>query len=264
MLQDPLLFPLVSQTLAVSETHVELTSICVARVGHSSRPRHATRQASEQGRCKSHMTLAFVYHIIFQSSAFHLSLRHRAASQRGRPVCLVMEGVERDIGWWNSVICAFLTEMAYNMQCCALALLCMRTERGRWIQVELGVDVHCCFHLVSYWVKFHLQCWRHLHQIMCLFLVIPVMQFLLSSTNLCRCAVMCCHLKNLFNKRLYQIIIIYVHIIKKLDRLSNKMKIKNKGSKFSLKHFLEKKEKLRNIGNILIKVVYNKEVQYQM
>ncbi len=94
MLQDPL----VSQTLAVRETHVELTSICVARVGHSSRPRHATRQASEQGGCKSHMTLAFVYHIIFQSSAFDLSLRHRAASQCGRPARLVIESIERDIG----------------------------------------------------------------------------------------------------------------------------------------------------------------------
>lgn len=38
------------------------------------------------------MTLAFVYHIIFQSSAFHLSLRHRAASQHGRPAPLVIEG----------------------------------------------------------------------------------------------------------------------------------------------------------------------------
>lgn len=203
MLQDPLAFPS-RQTLAVSKTHVELTSICVAGVSHSSRPRHAKRQASEQGGCKSHMTLAFVYHIIFQSSAFHLSLRHRAASQHGRPVRLVMEGVERDTGWWNTVICAFLTEMAYNMQCCALALLGMRTERGRWIQVELGVDVHCCFHFVSYWVKFHLQCWRHLHQIFFSLFLLCSDFWVLS----------CAFFKGYTRLLLFD----YVHIIKKLDR----------------------------------------------
>ncbi len=119
------------------------------------------------------------------------------------------------------------------------------------------MDVHCCFHFVSYWLSFISSAEDTYIRLFCaLFLVIPVMQFLLSSTNLCRWTVMCCHLKNIFSERLYQTIIIYVHVIKKFDRLSNSPKIKNKESTLSLKHVLEKKEKGRNIGNILIKAVY--------
>ncbi len=108
-----------------------------------------------------------------------------------------------------------------------------------------GVDVHCCFHFVSYWLSFISSAEDTYIRLFCaLFLVIPVMQFFLSSTNICRCAVMCCHLKNIFSERLYQTIIIYVHVIKKFDRLSNSPKIKNKESTLSLKHVLEKKETL--------------------
>lgn len=176
--KTPLPFPLVSQTLAVSETHVELTSICVARVGHSSRPRHATRQVSEQGGCKSHMTLAFVYHIIFQSSAFHLSLRHRAASQHGRPARLVMEGGERETHrlMKRRDLCFSDRDGLQHAKLCVGLIVC---EDRKWDEYKLSwgwMSIVVVFFGLSF-------IWRHI-RLFCAFFVIPVMQSLLSSAHM--------------------------------------------------------------------------------
>lgn len=87
----------------------------------------------------------------------------------------------------------------------SVGLIVYEDRRGRWIQVELGVDVHCCFHFVSYWVKFHLQCWRHLHQIFFSLFLLCSDFWVLS----------CAFFKGYTRLLLFD----YVHIIKKLDKL---------------------------------------------
>lgn len=179
--KTPLPFPLVSQTLAVSETHVELTSICVARVGHSSRPRHATRQASEQGGCKSHMTLAFVYHIIFQSSAFHLSLRHRAASQHGRPVRLVMEGGERETHrlMKRCDLCFSDRDSLQHPMLCVGRIVC---EDRKWDEYKLSWGWMSIV-VVFIGLSFIYTAEDTYIRLFCAFFVIPVLQYLLSSAT---------------------------------------------------------------------------------
>jgi len=79
------------------------------------------------------------------------------------------------------------------------------------------VDVHCCcFHCVSYWVKFHL----HLHQIVLrlAFFVIAVMQEIWSSATLFNEHV--CHLRNFFlNKINRHLNFIYYLIIYTMARM---------------------------------------------
>lgn len=78
--KSPLPFLLVSQTVAVSDTRVKLTSICVARVGHSSCPRHATGQRQRAARTQRVPDTCFCVSYHFSIICISFISRRRAVS----------------------------------------------------------------------------------------------------------------------------------------------------------------------------------------
>lgn len=141
--KSPLPFLLVSQTLAVSDTRVKLTSICVARVGHSSRPRHATGQRQRAARTQKPPDTCFCV-------SYHFSIICISFISQTRSSELTLSE-HRGTGWWNIVICGSLTEISCNMRRCTFGfIVCDDTmEEMNWSWVS-RVNVRCCYHFGLY------------------------------------------------------------------------------------------------------------------